>query len=68
MGLSSRTCPDCRRQIRVPFQKTITGRDVCPDCANALATGTAAGVITGDTGAGFGAWAMLMRKIRRPRP
>jgi hypothetical protein len=65
MGLSARQCPDCRRRVRVPFDKTITGREVCPDCANALAMGSAAGVVTGNVGSGFGVWAMLMRKIRR---
>jgi hypothetical protein len=43
----------------------VTGREVCPDCANALFMGTAAGVITGNVGSGYGVWAMLMRKIRR---
>jgi hypothetical protein len=65
MGLSARECPDCRRRVRVPFDKTITGREVCPDCANALALGSAAGVVTGNVGSGYGVWAMLMRKIRR---
>lgn len=65
MGLSARECPDCGRSIREPFQETITGREVCPDCANALAVGSAAGAVTGDVGSGFGVWAMLMRKVRR---
>jgi hypothetical protein len=65
MGLSSRNCPDCGRSVRVPFEKTITGRDVCPDCANPLFMGSAAGGITGNVGSGYGVWAMLMRKIRR---
>lgn len=42
----------------------LSGRN-CPDCANALTMGSAVGVITGDVGSGFGAWGMLMRKIRR---
>jgi hypothetical protein len=65
MGLSARECPDCHRSVRDPFQKTITGREVCPDCANVLSMGSAAGVITGKIGSGYGVWAMLMRKIRR---
>ncbi|GGN49528.1 ribosomal protein S27AE [Actinoplanes campanulatus] len=65
MGLSGRDCPDCGRSVREPFEKTVTGREVCPDCANALFMGSAAGVITGDVGSGYGVWAMLMRKIRR---
>ena len=65
MGLSSRDCPDCGRSIRAPFEKTITGREVCPDCAHALTMGTAAAVTTGNPGSGYGVWAMLMRKIRR---
>jgi ribosomal protein S27AE len=36
MGLSGRDCPDCGRRVRKPFEKTVTGRAVCPDCANAL--------------------------------
>lgn len=65
MGLSGKHCPDCGRSVRVPFKKTVTGREVCPDCANALFMGSAAGGITRDVGSGFGVWAMLMRKIRR---
>ena len=65
MGLSGRKCPDCGRSVREPFEKTITGREVCPDCANALATGSAVGGITGNVGSGYGVWAMLMRRIRR---
>jgi hypothetical protein len=65
MGLSARECPDCHRKVRDSFQKTTTGREVCPDCANALFMGSAAGVITGNTGSGYGVWAMLMRRIRR---
>jgi hypothetical protein len=65
MGLSGRDCPDCGRRIGEPFSTTITGREVCPDCANALLMGSAAGAVTGDVGSGFGVWAMLMRKVRR---
>ena len=65
MGLSARECPDCHRSVRMTFKKTVTGREVCPDCANALFTGSAAGAITGNVGSGFGVWAMLMRRFRR---
>jgi hypothetical protein len=65
MGLSARECPDCRRRVTDPFEKTITGREVCPDCVNALFLGSATGVVTGNVGSGYGVWAMLMRKIRR---
>lgn len=64
MGLSGRDRPDCGRRVSKPFEKTITGRQVCPDCANALFMGSAAGTITGNVGSGYGVWAMLMRKIR----
>jgi hypothetical protein len=65
MGLSARECPDCHRHVRDPLEKTIAGREVCRDCADALSLGSATGVITGDVGSGYGVWAMLMRKIRR---
>jgi hypothetical protein len=65
MGLSARDCPDCARRVREPFTVTVTGREVCPDCANALFMGSAAGAVTGDVGSGFGVWAVLMRKVRR---
>ncbi|MFF5175780.1 hypothetical protein ACFY3U_24565 [Micromonospora sp. NPDC000089] len=65
MALSGRQCPDCGRRVREPFAETVTGREVCPDCARALFMGSAAGVITGDVGSGYGVWAMLMRRIRR---
>jgi hypothetical protein len=65
MGLSARRCPDCHRNVRDPFEKTITGREVCRDCANALFMGSAVGVVTGNLGSGYGVWAMVMRKIRR---
>src|SRR5262249_44286387 len=31
VSLSGRTCPDCGRVVHDEFQKTITGRGVCPD-------------------------------------
>ncbi|GAB7044465.1 MULTISPECIES: hypothetical protein [Catenuloplanes] len=65
MGLSGRDCPDCGRRVREPFEKTITGREVCPDCANALFLGSAAGAVNGGAGSGYGVWAMLVRKVRR---
>ncbi|GGK16438.1 hypothetical protein GCM10010124_06300 [Pilimelia terevasa] len=65
MALSGRNCPDCGRRVSRPLQKTMTGRKVCPDCANALAMGSAAGAITGDVGASFGVWAMFKSKVRR---
>ena len=65
MGLSGRDCPDCGRRVGEPFEKTITGREVCPDCAHALVMGSTAGAVTGDVGSGFGVRAMLMRRIRR---
>ena len=65
MGLSGEQCPDCGRRTHEPLVETITGRLVCPDCANALSLGSSAAVITHDTGSGFGVWAMLLRKLRR---
>ena len=65
VGLSGKKCPDCGRLARLPFQETITGRLVCPDCATALRQGSSVGVITGDVGSGLGAWAMLKRRLRR---
>jgi hypothetical protein len=65
MAFGGRDCPDCGRRVREPFEKTITGREVCPDCAKALFMGSAAGAITGNVGSGYGVWGMLMRKIRR---
>lgn len=65
MGLSGRDCPDCGRRVREPFEQTATGREVCRDCAYALLTGSVAGVVTGDAGSGYGARAMLVRKLRR---
>jgi hypothetical protein len=46
MALSGSECPDCGRRVREPFEQTITGREVCPDCAKALFMGFAAGAIT----------------------
>jgi hypothetical protein len=68
MGLSSKRCPSCRRWVKEPLRATITGRLVCADCAAALTLGGAVGAITRNVGSGFGAWAMLMRKLRRGRP
>jgi hypothetical protein len=65
VALSARECPDCGRRIREPFEETVTGREVCADCAQALVLGPSVGAITGNVGSGFGVWAMLMRKIRR---
>jgi hypothetical protein len=65
VGISGEECPDCGRRVEAPFEQTITGRMVCPDCARALRLGSSAGAITGDVGAGFGVWAMLMRRLRR---
>ncbi|UQU62169.1 hypothetical protein COUCH_24375 [Couchioplanes caeruleus] len=53
--------------MREPFKRTVTGREVCPECADALFMGSATGAITGNVGSGFGVWAMLMRRIRRTR-
>jgi len=65
MGRSARECPDCHREVRDSFEKTITGREVCPDCAKALFMGSAAGAVSGSIGTGYGIWAALMRKVRR---
>jgi hypothetical protein len=65
MSLSGRQCPDCGRRVREPFRETITGREVCSDCAHALFMGSGVGAITGNVGSGYGVWAMLMRRIRR---
>lgn len=64
VALSGRICPDCNRRVRRPFQDTISGRQVCPDCATALALGSSVGAVSG-AAAGGGVWAMLMRKLRR---
>jgi hypothetical protein len=56
MPLSGRECPDCGRRVREPLEQTITGREVCPDCAKALFLGSAAGAITGNIGSGYGVW------------
>ncbi|GIH19673.1 hypothetical protein Raf01_78450 [Rugosimonospora africana] len=60
MALSGRRCPDCGRVVRAEFESTVTGRKVCPDCARALFFGSAVGVVTQNSGSGFGVWAMLM--------
>lgn len=65
MALTGRECPDCKRRVKQPFRTTVTGRAVCPDCAEALALGTATAVTTGNAGSGYGVLAMLMRRIRR---
>jgi DNA-directed RNA polymerase subunit RPC12/RpoP len=65
MALSGRKCPDCGRRVKKPFQETILGREVCPDCAHALFMGSGVGAITGNLAAGYGVWATLMRRIRR---
>jgi hypothetical protein len=65
MGLARSECPDCGRRVREPFETTVTGREVCPDCASALLMGSSVGAITTDMAAGFGVWAMIMRKVRR---
>jgi hypothetical protein len=62
MALSGRKCPDCGRSVRQPFQETITGRQVCSDCARSLILG-AVSVVSGNRGAGV--WAMLLEKLRR---
>jgi len=67
MALSGRKCPDCGRRVKKPFQETILGRQVCPDCAHALFMGSRLGAISGDAGAGYGVWAVLMSKIRHGR-
>lgn len=65
VGLSGEECLDCGRRVEGPFEETTTGRRVCPDCGRALRLGSSVGAITHDVGAGFGVWAMLMRRFRR---
>jgi hypothetical protein len=65
MALSGVECPDCCRVIRDEFEQTVTGRRVCPDCAQALRVGTTVGVATSNAGVGFGVWAMLTHRLRR---
>jgi hypothetical protein len=65
VALVGRDCPDCNRTVRDEFEETITGREVCPDCAHALRSGATVGAVTSNVGAGFGVWAMLRRRIRR---
>jgi uncharacterized Zn finger protein (UPF0148 family) len=64
MALSGTQCPDCKRKVRVRFEQTITGRTVCPDCADALRTGSIVGAMTSSTETGFSVWGMMMRRIR----
>jgi hypothetical protein len=64
MTLAGRECTDCERVVTVEFEKTITGREVCADCARALRTATAVGAAS-DIGAGLGVWARLTGKTRR---
>ncbi len=63
MTISGRECPDCGRTLRVDFEETVTGREVCPDCAKALWFGSAVGAVTDNAGP----WAMMMRRIMRKR-
>jgi hypothetical protein len=65
MPISGFDCPDCDRRVAEEPERTITGREVCPNCAASLRLATGAGVITKDAGSGFGVWAMLNRRIRR---
>lgn len=67
MALSGRDCPDCGRRVPEPFQHTITGREVCPDCADALRSGTLTGVITKSPETGATVWALLMHRLTRLR-
>jgi len=60
--IGGRNCPDCRRTVGEQFEKTITGREVCPACAEALRLGTAVGVVTGDMGAAFAVHGMRVRR------
>jgi hypothetical protein len=65
MALVGRECPDCNRTVKDEFEETVTGREVCPDCAHALWAGSTVGAVTSNVGAGFGVWAMLTRRIKR---
>jgi hypothetical protein len=65
MPISGFDCPDCDRRVAAEPERTITGREVCPDCAEALRLGTGVGVITRNAGSAFGAWGTLNRRIRR---
>jgi glutaredoxin len=65
MALSGTRCPDCHRTVRVAFEQTITGRRVCPDCANALRTGSIVRAVSDSVQGGIGVWGMMMRRIRR---
>jgi hypothetical protein len=65
MPISGFDCPDCDRRVAAEPERTITGREVCPDCAEALRLGSGVGVITGNAGSGFGVWAMFNRRARK---
>ncbi|MCW2506333.1 MAG: hypothetical protein JWO79_4617 [Actinomycetia bacterium] len=66
MGLSARTCPDCREDYRDDPATTITGREVCPRCADALLGGSIVGTVAGGSDGGrFGMAAFVANWIRR---
>jgi hypothetical protein len=67
VALSGRDCPDCGCRVPEPFQHTITGREVCPDCADALCSGTLTGVITKCPEASASVWAVLLHRLIRLR-
>lgn len=67
MPIGSRICPDCQRRVRQPFRTTVTGRLVCPDCADAVTTAAMVGAIDGNPGVAVSVWAMIQRRIRRTR-
>lgn len=51
--------------VRESFKKTMTGREVCPDCAQAYQLAEGVAMATGDSGRGAGVWAAMMMRIRR---
>jgi hypothetical protein len=65
MPISGFDRPDCDRRVAAEPERTISGREVCPDCAASLRLATGAGVVTNNAGSAFGAWKMLNRRIRR---
>jgi hypothetical protein len=65
MALSGKRCPDCDRIVRQPFEETITGRMVCPDCAKSLTFGSTFSVITGEPIEGLAVWAALKNRLKR---
>jgi hypothetical protein len=67
VALSGRDCPDCGQRVREPFQYTITGREVCPDCADALRSGTLIGVISKTPEADTTLWSALIHRLCRLR-